>query len=48
MATLSSAKLVSLKQKLEEKEVLEKEVEVVDEKIEKLVGEKKEKIVKKK
>jgi hypothetical protein len=48
MSTLANSKMVSLKQKLEEKEVLEKAVEKVDEKIEKLVGEKKEKIAKKK
>jgi hypothetical protein len=48
MATLGNAKLVSLKQKLEEKEKLEKEVAKVSDKIDTLVGEKKEKIAKKK
>ena len=48
MATLANAKLVSLKQKLEQKEVLEKEVAKVSDKIDTLVGEKKEKIAKKK
>jgi len=48
MTTLASAKLVSLKKKLEEKEVLEKEVAKVSDKIDTLVGEKKEKVSKKK
>lgn len=48
MTTLANAKLVSLKQKLEEKELLEQEIVKVDEKITTLVGEKKQKIAKKK
>lgn len=46
--SLQSAKLVSLKQKLEEKAILEEAVEKVEEKIDKLVGEKEIKIKRKK
>ena len=45
---LQKSKLVSLKQKLEEKALLEEEIVKVDEKITTLVGEEKEKITKKK
>jgi len=46
--TLGNAKMSSLKDKIEEKAVLEKEIEKVDDKIDELVGEKKAKIIKKK
>ena len=46
--SLLNAKLPSLKKKLEEKELLEKELVKVDDKIDEIVGESKVKIIKKK
>ena len=46
--SLSEAKLPNLKQKLEEKAVLEKEIEKVDDTIEELTNPKKVKVVKNK
>ena len=45
--SLSNAKLPSLKQKIEEREKIEKELEKIDDKIDEIVGEKKVKIIKK-
>ncbi len=45
--SITQAKLPSLKKKLEEKEMLEKELDKVDDKIDEIVGETKVKITKK-